>query len=164
MGLEPIFYWYFAGEAEVRDQALEQLLAPVVRGLGYELLGILRLPQPQRGVLLRLYLDSEAGITVDDCERVSHQVSGVLDVEEVIRGEYILEVSSPGLDRPLFTLEHFQRFIGATVKIRLHQPVDNRRNFNGVLRAVQDDTVLIEDNGTEFSLPYGRIERANLVA
>ena len=148
----------------MRDQALEKLLAPVVDGLGYELLGILRLAQARRGVLLRLYIDSEFGITVDDCARVSHHVSGVLDVEDVIRGEYTLEVSSPGLDRPLFTLAHFQRFIGAQVKIRLYRAEHNRRNFSGVLRAVDNDTVLIDDNGTEFRLPYGRIERANLVS
>lgn len=132
-------------------------------GLGYELVGIERLSQGKRGLLLRIYIDSEDGITLDDCERVSHQVSGILDVEDPIPGHYILEVSSPGLDRPLFTLEQYQRFIGKKATIRLHRPLDTRRVFTGILQQVQEQNIIIVVEGREYSLPYQQIEKARIV-
>src|SRR6185312_2141027 len=125
---------YFGGG--VRDTAaLQELLAPTTAALGYELLGCVYVPQGRQAIL-RVYIDSPEGITVDDCERVSRQLGAVLDVEDPIRGYYALEVSSPGMDRPLFTLAHFQRFIGAKVNIRLHMPVGERKHFKGVIAAV----------------------------
>ena len=145
------------------DKALEQLLSPAIMGLGYELVGIERLSQGKRGLLLRIYIDSEDGITLDDCERVSHQVSGILDVEDPIPGHYILEVSSPGLDRPLFTLEQYQRFIGKKATIRLHRPLDTRRVFTGILQQIQEQNIIIVVEGREYSLPYQQIEKARIV-
>jgi ribosome maturation factor RimP len=141
---------------------VQQLIEPAVVMLGYELVGIEYLPQGKHS-LLRVYIDAEDGITLDDCSRVSHQLSGLLDVEDVIPGHYNLEVSSPGLDRPLFKAEHFQRFAGQAAKIRLSLPIDGRRKFSGILCGVQDNNVVIEVEGQELQLPLNIIEKANLI-
>ncbi len=141
---------------------IQSLIEPAVAALGYELVGAEYLSQGRHS-LLRIYIDSEDGITLEDCERVSHQVSGILDVEDVIHGHYSLEVSSPGLDRPLFTLSHFKRFIGKQAKIKLATPIDGRRKFNGVIRAVGDNQVVLEMDAEEIELPFNAIEKANLV-
>lgn len=141
---------------------IQAVVAPVVSSLGYELVGVEYLMQGRNG-LLRVYIDSEDGITVDDCSRVSHQLSGVLDVEDPIRGKYQLEVSSPGLDRPLFSKEHFQRFTGHQAKLKMSVPVEGQRKFRGVIRGVQDDRLQLEVDGVELSLPLSAIAKANLV-
>lgn len=146
------------------DNKLQALLAPAVIALGYELLGIERLNQGKRGTLLRVFIDSDEGITLDDCERVSHQISGILEVEDPIAGKYILEVSSPGLDRPLFTLEHFSRFVGHKASVKLRRPLDTRRNFSGTLQRVENNKIFIVVDQTEFALPYEQVERAHLIA
>ncbi|MFO1435988.1 MAG: ribosome maturation factor RimP [Gammaproteobacteria bacterium] len=125
---------------------LQTLLEPVVEGLGYECVGVEFQPVNGRSTLC-IYIDSEEGVTVDDCERVSRQASAVLDVEDVIRGHYTLEVSSPGLDRPLFTPAHYRRFIGSTVHLRLHSLQEGRRNIEGRLSGVDaDDSVRVTTN------------------
>lgn len=141
---------------------IRSVVAPVVDSLGYELVGVEYLMQGRQG-LLRVYIDSEDGITLDDCSRVSHQLSGVLDVEDVIRGQYQLEVSSPGLDRPLFTEEHFARFTGHKAKLKLAVPVEGRRKYQGILRGVEDGQVLLEVEAETLSLPLSAIDKANLV-
>jgi ribosome maturation factor RimP len=150
-------FWMRTAPANVQN-----LIEPVISALGYELVGIEYLSQGRRS-LLRIYIDHADGINVHDCERVSHQVSGVLDVEDVIRGQYTLEVSSPGLDRPLFTKEQFERFIGSEVNIRLSIALDGRKKFKGVLRGIDDSNVLLFADEQEFSLPFNAIEKANLV-
>lgn len=141
---------------------VQSVVAPVVDSLGYELVGVEYLMQGRQG-LLRVYIDSEDGINLDDCSRVSHQLSGVLDVEDVIRGQYQLEVSSPGLDRPLFTQEHFERFVGHKAKLKLAVPVNGRRKYQGILRGVEDGQVLLEVDEETLSLPLSAIDKANLV-
>lgn len=141
---------------------VQSVLEPAIAALGYELVGMEYLRQGGRG-LLRIFIDSEQGITLDDCGRVSHQASGILDVEDPIREQYVLEVSSPGLDRPLFTAEHFRRFAGSAVKIRLASPVGGQRNFKGVLQGVVDGEVVIAADEREVRLPLEKIEKANLV-
>ena len=141
---------------------LQTHIEPTVTGLGYELLGIER-SRGGGGQLLRLYIDHADGITVEDCERVSRQVSDLLDAEELVRGEYTLEVSSPGLDRPLFTLEQHQRFIGEQVALRLRAPVAGRRRVNGCLRAVGADTLSVEVEGETLEIPFRDVDRARLV-
>ncbi|MGF6695060.1 ribosome maturation factor RimP [Metapseudomonas resinovorans] len=143
-------------------EQLQALLAPVVEALGYQCWGIEFLSQGRHS-LLRIYIDHENGILVDDCEKVSRQISGVLDVEDPISSEYTLEVSSPGMDRPLFTLEQFAAHAGELVKIKLRSPFEGRRNFQGLLRGVeeQDVVVLIEDR--EFLLPIELIDKANII-
>ena len=112
---------------------------------------------------MRVYIDSEHGISADDCQKVSYQVSGVLDVEDPIPGHYTLDVSSPGLDRLLFKAEDFDRFAGQRVKVRMAYPVDGQRRFSGRLAGMRDGNVEIEQDGETISLPYEQIEQARLV-
>ncbi|BBT18877.1 ribosome maturation factor RimP [Metapseudomonas otitidis] len=143
-------------------EQLQALLAPVVEALGYQCWGIEFLSQGRHS-LLRVYIDHENGIVIDDCEKVSRQISGVLDVEDPISSEYTLEVSSPGMDRPLFRLEQFAAHAGELVKIKLRSPYEGRRNFQGLLRGVeeQDVVVLVEDH--EYLLPIDLIDKANII-
>lgn len=142
---------------------LTNLIEPVVEGLGYELVGIEYISQGRHSVL-RIYIDSEQGVGLGDCERVSRQVSGVLDVEDPVPGQYVLEVSSPGLDRPLFKAEHYIRQLGHTVRLRLRRPQDKRRKFHGELVAADEKGIVLRDaeTGQEVSLAYDEIEKANL--
>ncbi len=149
-----------------KDSArLQDIIAPVVTALGYELVGVVHVPQGRHS-LLRVYIDcvgdDATGITLEDCERVSHQVSGVLDVEDPIKGQYAMEVSSPGLERPLFSKEQFARFAGQRAKVRLHTPLNGRRNFTGMLAGLRDEQVVIVEDGVEFALPVGSIDKAQL--
>ncbi len=146
----------------VRSVELESLIEPVTAGLGYELVGVEYIPQGRHS-LVRVYIDRPDGISVDDCEKISRQVSALLDVEDPIRGQYVLEVSSPGLDRPLFSAQHFVRFAGHKSKIRLRSPLEGRRNFVGVLRGVDEGMVVMEMEEREYRLPLDMIEKANLV-
>ncbi len=116
-------------------QQIQQFIEPAVIALGYELWGIDYIPQGQQSTL-RIYIDSPNGVTVDDCAAVSHQASGILDVEDVIQSRYTLEVSSPGAERPLKRLEDFVRFSGKKVRVKLSEPVDNQRVFCGLLTGV----------------------------
>ncbi|UFH51612.1 MULTISPECIES: ribosome maturation factor RimP [unclassified Pseudomonas] len=143
-------------------EQLQALLAPVVEALGYQCWGLEYISQG-RHTLLRVYIDKEGGIGVEDCEVVSRQVSGVLDVEDPISVEYTLEVSSPGMDRPLFTLEQFAAHAGEQVKIRLRSPYEGRRNFQGLLRGVEEQDVVVQVDNHEFLLPIDSIDKANII-
>ena len=147
----------------VANSELKQLLGPVVEALGCELWGI-ELQAGGKTKLLRLYIDhAENGVGVDDCERVSRQASAVLDVEDAINGEYILEVSSPGMDRPLYELSQYEQFIGEDISLRLRFPYEGRRNFKGRLSGVDDDEIVLVVADHEFLFPVGGIEKANVV-
>lgn len=141
---------------------LNSLIEPAVSMLGYELLGVEHLAQGRHS-LLRIYIDHPNSITVEDCEQVSRQVSAVLDVEDPVKGQYTLEVSSPGLDRPLFKLTHFERFIGQEVSLTLAVPVDGRRKLKGRITAVEDDKVKITEGDQLFLLTLEQIDRARLI-
>ena len=145
-----------------RHERLQTLIEPSLTALGYELVGVEYVPGRKAG-LLRVYIDSPDGITLEDCERASHQISGVLDVEDPIHREYTLEVSSPGLDRPLFTAAHFERFAGQQVRVKLAVPVDGRRNVSGALQGVVDGKVVIREEGVEIRLPLEAIGKAQLI-
>jgi ribosome maturation factor RimP len=141
---------------------LVNLIEPIVTGLGYECVGIEYNPHPQHG-LLRIYIDHENGILVDDCSRVSHQISGMLDVEDPIPDNYQLEVSSPGTNRPLFKLAHFVRFIGKTVAVNLFAPVSGRRKITGLIEKVAGETVFLHEAGQTFEVPFAAMSKARLV-
>jgi ribosome maturation factor RimP len=141
------------------QERLVELLEPVILGLGYEWVGI---EFDSRLRILRVYIDSPTGITVDDCSKVSYQVSGVLDVEDPIPGRYQLEISSPGMERPLFRLDQFQRFIGRKVRLQLSRVVEGRRKWTGILVGVDGDDVLLEDGQAQVRLAFGLIEKARL--
>lgn len=142
---------------------IEALLSPTIEGLGYELVGIEYIPSGKHSVL-RIFIDKPEGIDVDDCATVSRQVSGVLDVEDPIRNEYSLEVSSPGLDRPLFKQEHYQRFAGQKCQVRLKRMLDGRRKVSGVIESAEGDSVTLRlDDESSVELPLVEIDKANLV-
>ena len=145
----------------VATDTLTGRLAPTVQGLGYELLGIER-GTAAGGSLVRLYIDRDEGIGIEDCELVSRQVSDLLDVEELIAGEYTLEVSSPGLDRPLFTREHFQAHVGEAVKVRLRTLVEGRRRLAGTLVGAGEESVTIQIGEELIDVSYNLVERARL--
>lgn len=142
---------------------LEALLGPAIEALGLELLGLEYAPSSHRSVL-RIYLDVEGRyITLEDCEAASREVSALLDVNDPIQGNYALEVSSPGFDRPLFKLAHFEKYLGSQVKIALHLPQDGRRRFSATITGVRDERILIEQDGREYSLAIDNIAKARLV-
>lgn len=142
---------------------LAELFEPVIESMGYELVGVDFSSGGGHGRLC-VYIDHENGINVDDCASISHQISAILDVEEPIQQSYSLEVSSPGLNRPLFKEADYQRFSGQTAKIKMAVAVEGRRNFNGVLRGLADSGLVeIEVDGELFQLPLGDIGKANLV-
>lgn len=145
----------------LKDKLLE-LLAPEVAALGYELVE-LDAPGAGGAGTLRLYIDREEGITVDDCERVSHRVSGVLDVEDPIPGHYVLEVSSPGLDRPLRTEAHFRRQLGHLAKVVLAPGRPGRRRYKGRIAGVEAGELVLEVDGEQVTLALSEIESARLV-
>lgn len=138
------------------------LIGPTVEALGLQLWGIEHTQQGKYSVL-RIFIENEDGVSIEDCEKVSRQVSAILDVEDPIAGEYTLEVSSPGLDRPLFTLEQFSQFEGSEVDVRLRTPLEGRRKFKGLISAVSDTEVSMQVDGEEFHLPHAEIEKANVV-
>ncbi len=161
MGLGPIFYWWVVNLSG-KTVKIEELIRPGVEALGYELWGLEHQSQG-RHTLLRVYIDSEKGIGVDDCAKVSHQISGVLDVEDPIAGEYNLEVSSPGMDRPLYTLEQYAQYIGNDINVRLRVPFEGRRKFFGRLTGIEDGDVVLTAEEHEYLLPFDQIDKANVV-
>lgn len=144
-----------------KDTLLKQLIGPVVESLDFEFWGLEFTGRGQQA-LLRVYIESENGINVDDCAQVSRQVSAQLDVEDPIPGEYTLEVSSPGMDRPLFTLDQFQRFAGDQVQIKLHLPYEGRRKYDGLLKGVEGDEVIVQVDDEEFCFPIETIDQARV--
>ena len=141
---------------------LWELFEPVVNGMGFDLIEIEHFPNPKHGVL-RLYIDKPEGVVIEDCSAVSHQVSALIDVEEPVSGQFNLEVSSPGLDRPLRRLKDFQRFVGSQVKIKTVMPLDGQRNFKGRLLKADEEVLVIETDTEELSLPMNAIEKARIV-
>ncbi|MBB5319911.1 ribosome maturation factor RimP [Marinobacter oulmenensis] len=142
---------------------LEEILRPVVEGLGFEFWGIEFRSQGHHS-LLRVFIDdAENGVSVDDCEKVSRQVSAVMDVEDPIQTEYTLEVSSPGMDRPLFNLDQYRAFVGHQVRLRLRMAFEGRRKFQGLIKGVEGDEVVVQVDDQEYLLPFDSIEKANIV-
>lgn len=144
------------------EEKLTEMLEPGVEALGFELVGV-EYVRAGKHSILRVFIDHENGVSVDNCADVSHQVSAILDVEDPISTEYNLEVSSPGMDRPLFKEKHFQQAAGEQVQIRLAMPMDNRRNFKGTLLSCEEGVVSVDVDGQQFQLAVANIEKANVV-
>ena len=145
------------------EQKLQEMLQGVVEDLGCELWGI-ECQRAGRFMTVRLFIDKEGGVGVDDCADVSRQVSAILDVEDPIADKYNLEVSSPGLDRPLFTLEQFQRYVGEDIAVHLRIPVLDRRKWQGKLEKIEIDMLTLIVDGQEQVLIFGNIQKANVIA
>lgn len=138
------------------------MLQPLVEDLGYEFVGLEHSSNPKNAVL-RIYIDREQGIDVDDCARVSREVAALLDVEDPISGHYNLEISSPGLDRPLFTVEQFARFAGEEVKVTLFAPEQGRRKFSGRIKAAENEVIQLDLGDAEVAFEFTNIAKARLV-
>lgn len=146
-----------------KEQELAALLAPTVQGLGCEIWGLEYRPWGGRRATLKLFIEAPGGVTIEHCERVSRQVSALLDVEDPIASAYRLEVSSPGLDRALFSRAHYRASIGEQVDVRLALPVEGRRRVEGQLVGIEDDEVVVRDGEDEYLLPFGHILRTRIV-
>jgi Uncharacterized protein conserved in bacteria len=144
------------------EQRLTELLDAPVVALGYELWGI-EFIRAGKHSTLRVYIDHANGISVDDCAAVSHQVSALLDVEDPITTEYYLEVSSPGMDRPLLKPEHFARYIGQVATVTLRMAVNNRRKYKGTIKQVEREMITLTIDGKDEILAFANIQQANLI-
>jgi len=147
----------------VADSRLRQLLQPVVEALGCELWGV-DLQTGAKTKLLRIYIDKDNDLVgIEDCERVSRQASSILDVEDAINGEYVLEVSSPGMDRPLYEIGQYEKYVGEDISLKLRFPYEGRRNFKGRLTGVDGDEIILVVTDHEYLFPVEGIEKANVV-
>ncbi len=144
------------------SQQVVSVIEPVVSGLGYELVGA-EFGQAENGTTLRVYIDKPEGIVMEDCATVSRQLNAVLDVEDTIKSAYLLEVSSPGVDRPLFTEVHFEAHVGEQVKIRLGDGVGGRRNFKGQLVGVKEGIATVEVDGIDYDLAVTDVDQAHII-
>lgn len=163
MGLAPFFCFRILEKRPTLDTELNQLLGPAIVDLGLELLGI-EFSQSGGGSLLRIYIDHpDRGVGIEDCERASREISALLDVNDPVAGRYTLEVSSPGLERPLFTMAHFERFIGEQAKIGVNLPIDGRRRFQGPIVAVEGDRITLDQDGTPVTIAHANVAKARLV-
>ncbi|MCE5244172.1 MAG: ribosome maturation factor RimP [Syntrophobacteraceae bacterium] len=140
---------------------LQSLIEPVIRAEGMELVEM-EYRREAPGWVLRLYVDREGGVTVDDCARISQVVGDLLDVADLMPNPYHLEVSSPGLNRPLRKPDHFREQIGRIVEVRTVSPLQKRRNFKGVLLDIKPEGVTMDCNGQTFEIPLALIDRARL--
>jgi len=146
----------------VAETSLERLIEPVVKEMNCVLWGVEQISHG-RQTTLKVYIDSDNGVDIDDCARVSRQISSLLDVEDLISGSYTLEVSSPGLERRLFKAEHFERFKGAMIKLSLRNSFEGRRRYRGLLCGLEDKQVVLRMGEEEVLLPVEGIERANII-
>lgn len=144
------------------EQTLHEMLQDVVVDLDCELWGI-ECQRTGRFMTVRLFIDKEGGVTIDDCAEVSRQVSAILDVEDPISDKYNLEVSSPGLDRQLFTLDQFKRYLGEEISVHLRIPVMNRRKWQGKLERIENDMLTLLVDEQEQVLTFGNIQKANVM-
>jgi ribosome maturation factor RimP len=147
------------------DRTIERVwrvAAPLAAREGMEIVDIeFRREGGRSGRVLRLYLDKEGGPRMDDLGRVSRALSEILDAEDVVDGPYTLEVSSPGINRPLTRPEHFSRFVGKRIRVRTRDAIDGRRSFLGILGKVIEDTIILKQDGTEFQIAFANIEKSN---
>ena len=140
---------------------ITELIKPIVLSMGYEMWG-LNIGQQNSSLKFTLYIDSDEGIKIDDCEKVSHQISHLLDTEEVFDSDYVLEVSSPGFDRVLMTQDHFSKYLNEKVKVKLKWLVNSRKNIKGIIADVTNDYVVISDDKESYEIKYDSIDIARL--
>ena len=145
----------------IRDRVFE-LIEPLLYEIGYELVEVEYLSSYGRWVL-RLYIDKEKGVTIDDCADVSRQLGDIIDIKEIIDHEYVLEVSSPGLNRPLRREKDFIRAIGNKIKLKMKEAVNGQKHFTGVLKNCTDGIVFLESSGDNIELPFNDIEKSSIV-
>lgn len=144
------------------QDVFQELIEPVVQALGCDLWGIEYFQAGQRRIL-RVYIDKTGGVDIDDCQRISRQLGSVFDVEDPIGGEYTLEVSSPGLDRPLYTFAQYEKLAGEQIALQLRFPFEGQRKFKGLLKGVEAEDVVLVVGEQEYLFPFESIEKAKVV-
>ena len=145
-----------------QDIKLETLVSQAVAVTGFTFWG-LEFFRAGKNSILRVYIDHENGIGVDDCAEVSRQVGSMLDVEDPISGEYVLEVSSPGMDRVLFKAEQYPAYVGAKLNVKTKMPIEGRRKFSGKLNSIENNCIVLEVDDAEYEIPFKNIEKAQVV-
>ena len=145
----------------MKEKLLTNLLSPVIEDMGFVFWGLEYLPQ-KNNAILRVYIDHADGISVDNCADCSRELSGILEVEDPIKGAYVLEVSSPGFDRVLFNSQQVARYLGEQVQIKLAQPVNGARNIKGVIDSVDGDSIVVANEVTEYEFDMGNVMKARL--
>lgn len=150
-----------AGVSLIREQ-IADLAEPILDGLGFELVDVEYLSKHGRWVL-RIYIDKSGGVTIDDCARISGELGDLIDIKDIIEHEYVLEISSPGLNRPLRKDSDFARVVGKKIKVKMSVPQKGRRNFTGYLKEFQNRSLSLEVEGRLVNLPRSEIEKANVV-
>lgn len=143
-------------------ETIENFVRPVVESLGYRLVER-ELAVDAGRMILRIYIDKDGGVTLDDCSTVSRNLSAQLDVEDPIPGKYDLEVSSPGIERPLRYLEDFERFKGETITLRTHEPINGRQNYRGTLTQVDAQYIVMTIDGADFTIPFSALLKARVI-
>lgn len=165
MGLEPIFFYIrlLGMNHQLTHNKIESIIAPGVESLGYELLGC-EIITHSKSVILRAYIDHPNGIGLEDCTKVSRQINLIPELETAFPSSYHLEVSSPGLDRPLFKFEHYARYVGEKVKLKLRMPINQQQNFTGVLIQADSENIILElSPENQVEIAFSNIEKARLV-
>jgi ribosome maturation factor RimP len=158
----PAFFVSGSKKMDATVSRVWELAAPLAEKEAMEIVDIeFRHEGSRGGRVLRLYLDKEGGPNVDDLSRVSHQLSDLLDSENAVEGAYTLEVSSPGINRPLRRPEHFARFVGKRIRVRTRDLVNGRRSFLGMLEEVGADNITLEQEGMQYQIPFSIIEKSN---
>ena len=158
----PAFSLFMSNSIHVITKQVADLVEPILDEMGFELVDVEYLSKYGRWVL-RLYIDKQGGVTIDDCAQVSREIGDLIDVKDIIEHEYVWEVSSPGLDRPLKKEADFIRAVGKKIKVRMAAQVDGRRNFTGYLRNFENGTLRMETEGMMVALPWPEVDKANLV-
>jgi ribosome maturation factor RimP len=156
------FFCFWAMVLDRTVSRIWEVAAQIADGEGMEVVDVeLRPEGSRRGRVLRLYLDKHGGPNIDELGRVSRQLSELLDTQDIVEGSYTLEVSSPGINRPLKKPEHFQRFIGKRVRVRTGDMIEGRRSFLGILKEVTGEKIRIEVEGKQYDIPFSTIEKSN---
>ncbi len=145
----------------MKEKLLSQLIKPVIQDLGFVLWGVEYLPQ-KNSAILRVFIDHENGVNVNDCANCSREISGILEVEDPINGAYVLEVSSPGMDRVLFNTEQFSQYIGEYVIVKLAQPVMGARNIKGTIESVNEEEIIVANEVMEYGFDMANVMKARL--
>ena len=145
----------------MKEKLLSQLIAPIVEDLGFSFWGLEYLPQ-KNGAMLRVFIDAEKGVGINDCAKCSREISGVLEVEDPISSAYTLEVSSPGMDRVLFSASQIADYMGQPIQIKLAQPVDGARNIKGVISAVEDEMITVSNEQKDYQFEFDNVMKARL--
>jgi ribosome maturation factor RimP len=164
VGSSPLFLVVYGKQDVAQNQVVQQAweeLEPHLREQGYELVEV-ELGQQGNRKILRVYMDREGGVTLDDCAAVSQLLSPILDARDFVGGAYVLEVSSPGIDRPLRKAKDFERYIGERIRLKAHTPVNGRRQFKGMLTGFRDGLLAMDCDGTTYKIHIQNVLKANL--